>query len=305
MVPACLRGSRSTLSEPAGVDVQTVERQPNVAQMLAQGDFEEKLRISAGRYRTEPRQEEPGVHEFVLEVESCGFLPRATRPGPWVLPLRHFPLRTALRRLYRARGADARDGKCVASKHTGKIGAELIKTLGRSRSFQLPKRTRALLGTRALPGLPRSYSSNFLNTATLFWPPKPKPLAMRGPDRRPGAAFGHVVEVALGVGVLELIVGGTHARRGCAIRRRRRDIAPAAPSRWPIIDLGELTGTRVGVLAERQLERAGLGRRRSAACSCRGRRRSRSRPGVSSASAIARSIARAALSPVGSGAVTW
>ena len=79
--------------------------------------------------------------------------------------------------------------------------------------------------------------------ATAFWPPNPKPLIIAVSTRALRFDQRDVVEVAFGqVGVLE--VGG---RRDDAVadraERRERGHAPAAPSRWPTIDFGELIGT--------------------------------------------------------------
>ena len=93
-----------------------------------------------------------------------------------------------------------------------------------------------------------------------------------------------VVEVALGIGVVDV-----DRRRDDAVAHRARApastlSAPAAQVVWPVIDFGEVTTSRRACVAEHALDRDRLGHVAGRACWCRARRRSRSSSGVRPAS---------------------
>ena len=81
-----------------------------------------------------------------------------------------------------------------------------------------------------------------------MWPPKPNELEMRPPAavgvQRPRLAR-HVVQVESVVGLLPADVGGTTSRCS-ASSVATASTAPAAPSRCPIEDFSEDTGTLAG-----------------------------------------------------------
>ena len=131
-----------------------------------------------------------------------------------------------------------------------------------------------------------------------------RPVAVRAALERARLA-GHVVEVELGVALLPADASAARCSRRSAPTVAIASTAPAAPSRCPIADLVDETGTSVAALAERQLQRLGL---RAVVERRRGPVRVHvvdDRPARRPASASASSIARAASRPVGSGAVRW
>ena len=81
--------------------------------------------------------------------------------------------------------------------------------------------------------------------ATAFWPPNPNPLTATVSTFACARDERHVVEVALRVGRVQVGRRRDHLVADAAEGGERADAMPAAPTRCPIIDLGELIGTRL------------------------------------------------------------
>src|SRR5579875_2984519 len=96
--------------------------------------------------------------------------------------------------------------------------------------------------------MPSAYQAGGENTSVTLWPPKPNELlSTRG--RPPGAAGSFLGSPAAmsssisGSCLSRLIVGGTTPSRMARIAAIA-STAPAAPSRWPVIDFVEVTTDR-------------------------------------------------------------
>ena len=83
---------------------------------------------------------------------------------------------------------------------------------------------------------------NFFAAMVALWPPKPRELLTQARTGHLAGLVGHVIQIALGIGIL-VIDRRRHHVVWIASAHTAVSTAPAAPSRWPVTALVELTAS--------------------------------------------------------------